>query len=294
MIPFIVPAEEDISKQAAEWAVTLLFTLPAAYFLSKAIHRPPTRSYRFACLSLFAGLMIIAGFEGPLGFRDGTGGRLFLAGLFRAILATAGIVFALRALRLRRTDQGTGAARPAIGAALCVFHLIYGISLLAFPSLVRSGVDGTPWTYQSPADGYSITLPGKQWTEARMKDASSAFRCRVLQAQVGVFAQTAARERYLSLVNDFKANSLPKLTGALADEGKNAAGHEYAIFQGGEKRPGSDKDFQLTICFIWKAGTNQVISVIAEASPTNASDTGLKLSIKAFQEATSRICLSVN
>jgi len=101
--------------------VLALFAVAAVVFLFWAA-RAPTRSARFASLSLLFGALGFCSPENALGWDPAThpGAKVFLAA--RVALAAAGLLFCVLALARRRQDSG-GLLLPLVGGLAATLHL---------------------------------------------------------------------------------------------------------------------------------------------------------------------------
>jgi len=266
LLPAFADAEK-IGYYSAQWAVTLALAIPAAVALQWAI-KAPTQSQRYNWLAYFFGLLLLVQIEIPLELKNSPGLSLMM-GAMRILGGGLGVLCTLRALHRRRQDKGVGWAGPLFGALLCMIHATYGVTLLALPRITQTGAVGESWVYQSEADHYSITLPSKQWSQARIEGASSAFRCRVLSVQLGVFIQQQTRAQYDQSVQDHaRRKDVSSLRDFQSESGKTTAGNDYFMTSGFEK------EIQVRTCFIYRPQWNQTLTVICEWIPQMKSQAG--------------------
>jgi hypothetical protein len=218
------------------------------------------------------GLLLLVQIEIPLAFIRSRPGMVFLLGLTRALVAGIGLICALRALVLRRADHRVGWLAPCIGAVLCGVHGLYALTLFILPAVVRSGAEGESWTYHSEADGYTLTLPSRQWAQGKSEGTSSAFACRILQTRLFVIARRETPEEFRAAVQSFKGKELLTLKEAHSEEGKTPAGHEYFLARGYEQQ--QTKEIQVIVGHVYRPEWGQTLTFVGEASPNMSSQMG--------------------
>jgi hypothetical protein len=275
-------SEETFSYHVGQWFAVLLFSIPAAACLHKAI-RTPAGSLRYSYLSAFMGFLVLVQIEIPLSSLRSRPGMVFLLGLARSLIAAIGLICTLRALVLRRADHGVGWLAPGAGAVLCGIHGLYALTLFILPTVVRSGAEGEAWTYRSEVDGYAITLPSRQWVQGKMEGASSVFHCRLLQARVAVFARRQTPEEFRASIQSFKGKEMLTLQEAQSEKGKTPAGHEYFLVRGTEKQQA--KRILVTMGHLYRQAWGQTLTFIGEAEPNMSSQMGQAAQASAGQDA---------
>ena len=282
--------EETVSFHIGQWVGVILFSIPAAAALKLAVQSKP-KSLRYAYLSAFLGLLVLCQIEIPLGLKEAGRGMTMILGILRSLTATAGVLCFLRALSLRRKDHAVGWLGPSAGALLCVFHGLYGVSLLLLPTMVRAGTHGESWTHRSEADGYTVTLPSASWVPGRMEGASSAFRCKILPVQVSIFSRREPLEEHQARVRSFQTKELTTLQDSRTETGKTPAGHDYFLAQGFDKQP--SREIWVTICHLYRPEWGQTVTFISEAIPSLKSEFGHATQLSAIQDALRSIILSL-
>lgn len=290
MIALEFTAKESVAFSIGQWVGVLLFSVPAAAALQKAIKTPPG-SLRYAYLSAFLGLLLFVQIEVPLDLRNSGPGMLFLVALLRGIAAAAGLICFLRAMVLRGKDKGVGWLGPCVALLICGVHGLYALSVLAVPRLLQSGSQGEAWEHRCETDGYSITLPGKQWIPTSVEGTSSSFRCRTLPVGVVVFARRETPKGFEETISTFKAKELPRLLDSQSESGRTPAGHEYVLTQGTEKM--KTKEVRVTICHIYRPEWGQTLIVLSEATPDMKSQMGQAAQRSTIENAVRSIMMSV-
>jgi len=109
----------------------------------------------------------VAGFIPALlgpAFKDPDQAQALAAcGLFTLLLATAAIVLAVWALRVRRRDHGVDGRYPVAGMLCGAANLFCGAGAVMMGSGLMIPTGGTPWTWRAEKDGFEVTVPSERW-----------------------------------------------------------------------------------------------------------------------------------
>jgi hypothetical protein len=288
---------DKLPELVGPFLVVLLFAYPSLYFFGRGLARGP-RSRRLANLALFCGLaaLIVPEYIVSLVITDHSA-RLFLySGVARALIGLVGILLALGAIFTRR-DGGVGLARPILGGAFSLLHLIAGAALLVLGYFTGSS---TPWVYQSPDGAFRLTLPSQLWKQspATEKTGVVAFVRPILprmQAKVLSVKQrqtTLDFERAAEFFRTFVEKD-PQRRGRLKfRDGTNAAGNTYSYCTLMESSPDGTAVFSAH-SVVWCPNKQLVVEVIFEGLPTMHSQTGKAAEMEAIEKSAETICLSV-
>src|SRR5262245_24883127 len=117
-----------------------------------------------------------------------------------------------------------------------VLSLTVAIAALAYLILSRSGPEDerTAWTYRSPKDGFSLTLPSDHWRESTMEGAAAAFRNRRRGADAKVEVISESEEAFhksIEGMRDYLEENREAFDGPPAiTEGRTAAGDPYVYW----------------------------------------------------------------
>jgi len=272
----------------------IFLSIPALASLASAV-KAKKRSQRLADFALVCGFSALVLPELLiLKTTDYSPTLLLGSALVRALIAAAGIIFAVLAFVFRK-DGGVGVGRPLAGGLICLVHLGIASVLLVFGSMGG----GTPWIYQSPDGLYQLTLPSQHWQHVPGKEGPDVVnfarnRPPQMHASVRVKRQQTQRD-YSSAVERFKAqfaNNVQQLGNPQFREGTGQAGRTYMYFTAVETSKEGKTVFVATAIW-WCPDKKTLLFLIVESLPVMASQMGQAAEKDTFVKDAETICLSV-
>ncbi len=258
-------------------------------------------SRRLAGVSLACGLLIFAPFEWALGLTAHEQPTTFrIIGAVRIVLGGVGVVWGIRALRLRRVDHGTGVARPLIGAVLSAGQAGAGSFLIFLTSsaFAPAAIDPkTAWVFKDPTHGIEITLPSENWRETTGPGGLRFFVHRTPAMQAGIFlvkpAPTEASFReFADNFMGYMARDPERKASLRTRDGTNEHGHRY-IFATCAEPSGHEGRVFVGSGIVWCEDRGLVVQVMFEGKPRFMSRMGTTEEIHTMETCAEAICLSV-
>lgn len=213
-------------ERAAETTVMVLFLLLPLWFFFKGLGANK-RSARLANLALACGLLIFTRPEKLLSVASGAQGALRARAVLVAI-AVLGIVLAVKALRVRAADGGTGKARPVIALVTCILLGWTSGGMIWMSRMLRPEQGpGREWT--SERYGYRVRLPSSDCVEYTGEDktADGVFSCGLSRTVAKVFVQPADVAAYGAAVQAMRARTRDlkeRLEGPVNEDTRTEAG----------------------------------------------------------------------
>lgn len=275
--------ESDPAFQTGRVIGLALFTLPALWFLVKAI-RADARSARWANGSLFLGLLLFAQVE-MLVEDVGRTGAVVSAGA-RALCGAGAIALAIAAFAARRRDGAVGFVRPTIALLFGALHLLISPSMLLFASMFPDDT-GDPWTYRSATHAFEVTLPSSDWKEVPTTDAAVKFQRGGLSLHATVFVTPGDRERFDATVARSLAGATDRRDGA------DAIGRPAAY--GSRVSPGADGtgEYFVAMRFIYDESRGVILWLILEGKLRMTSQSGGQRERAYYERCADSICDSL-
>ncbi len=217
---------EMSAVRAGQFVGTMLFVLLPLWFFVKA-WRAEKRSLRLANFALVCGLFLLVNPERILPLEEATQGTgLLIARIVLALIATVGFVLAVLAMRARRSDGGTGGARPVIALLLCLMLGCISGGMIVM-SWGMNPENNQPWEWTSAQHGYRLRLPSSACVEGHVKNADAAFTCKVQRMQAAVFTRPADAAIYTATIADLRTqmrNSNNPLEAPVIEDTRTEAG----------------------------------------------------------------------
>ena len=192
--------------------------------------------------------------------------------------------------------QGERMKRWLPFALVAVFLLTgAGLAVLVLPRFFAEGKT-TAWTYHSPENDLSITLPSRDWQEVKMKGEALAFGNKKHSTVVGVSVGQGNVEGFRKSVQKTKdyleGNRAELVEGPQYAEGETEAGNPYALWTMQAKGGSGDTMFAAR-SLVWCKDKGLIVGVTLEGPLIMRSKVGRGQETDFYQTATRTICLSV-